>query len=112
WRRRRGGLRQWQRRAAAARRVEAARLPATAVRGVEAAVAAPSPSLPHLAEGERGVAVRRRRGLRIDSVILDELVISLLNVDSMDWIGNGWELDWKREATAGNGGGCPFFFSA
>lgn len=32
-------------------------------------------------------------------------VASLLSLDSLDWMRNGWEL----EATAGNGGGCPFF---
>uniref|UniRef100_A0A0E0CP37 Uncharacterized protein n=1 Tax=Oryza meridionalis TaxID=40149 RepID=A0A0E0CP37_9ORYZ len=80
--------------AAATRRVEAARLSATAARGVEAAAAAtPGPSLSDLAEGER----------------VDELVISLMNLDSLDWMRNGWELDWEREATAGNGGGYHFF---
>jgi hypothetical protein len=39
---------------------------------------------------------------------LDELVTSLLNLDSLDWMGNVWELDWERESTAGNGGGCLF----
>uniref|UniRef100_A0A0D3F872 SMP domain-containing protein n=1 Tax=Oryza barthii TaxID=65489 RepID=A0A0D3F872_9ORYZ len=47
--------------AAAVRRVEAAQLSATAARGVEAAAAAPGPSLSDLAEGERGANVRRRQ---------------------------------------------------